>query len=262
MYHQVTPEINPEFNDYSITPSMFSDQMSILKRLRFTPINLTQYEEYLSGRSKLPKKPVIITFDDCYQECIDYAVPILKENGFTAVFYVPTDYVGKKSHWIVPELGVEFPLINWETIKRLDLEGYQIGSHSLSHPHLAEIEPTECFDELKKSREILEEKLGHEVVHLAYPYGSFNETVRELAEETGYRTACTTEEWFCREKDDALLLPRINIMGYTSNIDFILKLHFEGKYNTTREWKRFTRRKIRGAGRLLRRIIDNIVNNG
>jgi len=261
MYHQVTPNINPDFTDYSITPRMFNTQMSILKRFRFTPINLTQYEDYRNGRSKLPKKPIIITFDDCYQECIDYAVPILKENGFTAVFYVPTDYVGKKSHWIMPELGVEFSIIDWKTIKRLDLEGYQIGSHSLSHPHLAELAPEDCYDELKKSRQILEDKLGHEVVHLAYPYGSFNETVRDLAAEAGYRTACTTEEWFCREEDDVLLLPRVNIMGYSSILDFILKLHFEGRYNTTREWRRFTRRKIRGVGRLLRRIRDNIAKN-
>jgi len=261
MYHQVTPNVHPEFIACSVTPRTFKTQMKILKLLRFTPINLTRLEDFRNGKTVLPKKPVLITFDDCYQESIDYAVPILKEYGFTAVFYVPTDYVGAKSHWLVPELGFEFPIINWETVKHLDSSGFQIGSHSLSHPRLAEISPEDCFDELDRSRKVLEERLGHEVVHLAYPYGSFNEGVRTLAAEAGYRTACSVEEWFCRLEDDPLLLPRINIMGFSSNIDFILKLYFEGRYNTTRKWRQYTHSKIRGVGRLIRRIRVKFTKN-
>ena len=261
MYHQVTPNAHPDFIACSITPRMFKSHMKILKLLRFTPVNLTQLEDFRNGKTVLPKKPVIITFDDGYQECIDYAVPILKENGFTAVFYVPTDYVGTNSYWLVPELGIEFPIIDWETVKHLDSSGFQIGSHSLSHPYLAEIDPEDCFDELDRSRKVLEERLGHEVVHLAYPYGSFNESVRALVAEAGYRTACTVKERFFRFEDDPLLLPRVNIMGSISNIDFILKLHFEGRFNTTRKWRQYTKKKIRGVGRLMRRIRTKFTKN-
>jgi peptidoglycan/xylan/chitin deacetylase (PgdA/CDA1 family) len=233
---------------------MFKTHMKILEQLRFTPINLTQLEDYRNGISFLPKKPVLITFDDCYQECIDHAVPILEEKGFTAVFYMPTDYAGTDSHWLMPELGFEFPIINWETVRRLDLSGFQIGSHSMSHPRLAQISPKDCFNELDSSRKILEDKLGHEIVHLAYPYGSFDENVRALAAETGYRTACTTEERFSRPEDDPLLLPRIDIFGYYNIFDFVLKLHFEGKYNTTRRWWQYTYGKMRGVGRLAKKI--------
>lgn len=254
MYHQVTPKVHPGFIDCSVTPRMFKIHMNILKLLRFTPINLTHLEDYRMRESILPSKPVLITFDDCYQECIDHAVPVLEEKGFTAVFYMPTDYAGTDSHWLVPELGFEFPIIDWATVRRLDSSGFQIGSHSMSHPWLAEISPKDCLRELVGSRKILEDKLGHEVVHLAYPYGSFDENVRAMAAEAGYRTACTTEEHFSRPGDDPLLLPRVDIFGYYNTADFILKLHFEGKYNTTRKWWQYTYGKMQGVGRLFKKM--------
>jgi len=259
MYHQVTPRIHPKFLPYSVTPQTFKIHMKILEFFRFSPINLTQLLDYRNGKTSLPKKPVIITFDDCYQECVDHAVPILLEKGFTAVFYMPTDYAGKDSHWIVPELGIEFPIISWKTLKHLDSCGFQIGSHSMSHPHLSKINPEACFKELYGSRKILEERLDHEVTHLAYPYGSFNECVRAIAAEAGYFTACTTEELFSSPLDDLLLLPRMDVLGYMSNLDFILKLHIQGSFNTTLAWLEYTHGKIRGIRRRIRRIREKFM---
>lgn len=261
MYHQVTPDVEPGFIDCSVTPQTFGLHMDILKLLRFTPISLTQLEEYRNGISTLPKKPIIITFDDCYQDCIDYAVPILEKKGFTAVFYMPTDYAGTDSHWLMPKLGFEFPIIDWDAARKLDSSGFEIGSHSLSHPYLAEISPEDCFRELTDSRKILEDELGHEIVHLAYPYGSYNQKVRDISAEAGYRTACTTDERFSRPGDDMLLLPRIDIMGYYNVLDFLMKLHFEGRYNTTRRWWQYTHGKMRGVGRLIRKIRARLTTN-
>ncbi len=253
-YNQITPNVHPEFISCSVTPRMFKTHINILKLLRFTPINLTQLKDFKNGKTVLPKKPVLITFDDCYEECIDYAVPILKQNGFTAVFYIPTNYVGTNSSWLVLESGTEFPIISWETVKYLDSNGFQIGSHSLSHPHLPDIDTDDCFDELYQSRKILEDRLGHEVVHFAYPHGSFNEIVKTLVAEAGYHTACTNEERFFSIEDDFLLLPRVNITGFSSHIDFILNLHFEGRYNITLNWRQCINKKVLGIGRILREI--------
>jgi len=254
MYHQVTPNIHPGFLACSVTPRTLRIHMSILKLFRFSPITLNQLQDYRNGNSMLPKKPVLITFDDCYQECIDYAVPVLEEKGFSAVFYMPTDYAGTDSHWLRRELGFEFPIIGWDSVKRLDKAGFEIGSHTMSHPRLAEISAKDCLRELVESRNILEDKLGHQVVHMAYPFGSFNEATTACAVEAGYRTSCTTEEGIAKVEYDLLLLPRINIMGMTSPIDFTMMLHFEGKYNTTRKWHMYTYSKYRGMGRLMRRI--------
>jgi peptidoglycan/xylan/chitin deacetylase (PgdA/CDA1 family) len=258
MYHQVTPNIHPGFLACSVTPRTLRTHMNILKLFRFNPITLDQLQDYRNGNSMLPKKPVLITFDDCYQECIHYAVPVLEEKGFSAVFYMPTDFAGTNSHWLVPELGFEFPIIGWDTVKRLDKTGFEIGSHTMSHPRLAEISANDCLKELVESRNILEDKLGHQVVHMAYPFGSFNETTAACAAEAGYLTSCTTEEGIAKLEDDPLLLPRINIMGMTSVIDFAMLLHFEGKYNTTRTWWLYVHGKYRGIGRLKKRIRNKL----
>ena len=261
MYHQVTPNVRPEFLACSITPRTFKIHMNILKLLRFTPINLTQLEDCRNGKSILPKKPILITFDDCYQECIDHAVPILEENGFTAVFFVPTECVGSKSHWLMPELGFEFPIIDWATVKYLDTNGFQVGSHSMTHPDLTNVTSEDCYKELAESRKVLEEHLGHEVVHLAYPYGLFNDAVKSIAAKVGYKTVCSVIERFARHDDDPLALPRINVLDSYNIVDFVLILHYEGKYKTTLRWWQYVHSKMRGVGRLIKKIRAKYTKN-
>lgn len=254
MYHLITPSIHPEFIACSITPHTFAIQIKLLNLLGFNSINLDQLQDYKNGKITLPPKSVVITFDDCYQESIDYAIPILRSNGFTAVFFVPTDYVGSQSHWLLPELGFEFPIIDWDTIQFMDTSGFQIGSHSITHPNLTDITSEDCYRELVGSRNALEHHLGHEVVHFAYPYGLFNDNVRSIASEVGYSTVCSVIERLSRKEDDPLALPRINIMGTQNIVDFILMLHFEGRFNTTLKWWQYIYGKWRGIGRFKNRI--------
>lgn len=261
MYHQVTSNIHPQFIPCSITPRAFSIHMKILKILGYNTINLNELEDYRSGKLILPRKPIVITFDDCYQESVDNAIPILRENGYKAIFYIPTDCAGSKSRWLLPEIGSEFPIIDWKTAKNLDSAGIQIGSHSKTHPVLTEISSEDCYDELAGSRKALEDHLGHEVVHLAYPYGFFDDKVRSIAAEAGYRTSCTVIERFVRIEDDPLALPRINVMGFDNVFDFILKLHFEEKYNTTHKLWLYTHGKMRGFGRLVKKIRAKFTKN-
>jgi len=230
--------------------------MKILKLHGFNSINLDQLEEHRNGNAPLPHRPIIITFDDCFQESVDYAVPILEANSYTAVFYVPTGYIGGKSGWLMPELGIEFPIIDWNTIKRLDSNGHHVGSHTVSHPHLTNISADECYKQLRGSREALENKLGHEVVHLAYPHGDFDERVRSIAAETGYRSACSCVDGLAGLEDDPLVLPRVYIKGQDSILDFFFKLHTAKKWQTPRKLQLYTHSKLLGAKRLLNRIIS------
>ena len=225
MYHQVSPEPDTEFLRFTVTQESFANQMKLLKLLGFTPITLNELPYSKEDNGKPKTKPIIITFDDGLRDLLDYAVPVLKSYGFPAVFYISTDYVGKQSSWMVPEIGIEFPVMNWDEIKDLDSDGFQIGSHSMSHPYLARLSAEDCLSELKGSREILENRLGHEVRHMAYPNGSVNDNVRSLAEESGYHTACSSIKRIASTKDDPLLLPRLVIAGEDTVLDFITKIY-------------------------------------
>lgn len=225
MYHQVSPNPHPSFLEYTVTPKAFESQMKILKMLGFKTISLDQLTAYREGRGKLPRKPVVITFDDGLTESIEHSIPVLERLGFTAVYYMPTNYVGIKSGWMVPEINAEFQIVDWPVVRDLDARGFEIGSHTMNHPWLNRIPPGDCYKELEGSRKRLEDFLGREVRHIAYPFGAHNETVKIIAGETGYHTACTTEPYIANMNDNVFSLPRLNIGMNESLLDFLILIH-------------------------------------
>jgi peptidoglycan/xylan/chitin deacetylase (PgdA/CDA1 family) len=245
MYHQVGAEPERCYPLHSVLPETFGVQMKILSRLGFSTIDLDEFYNYRNGLTKLPAKPIIITFDDGLQNAIDNSVPVLNSYGFKAVYYIPTNCIGGRSYWLKPELGFDLPVINWDKIKWLDSNGFQIGCHSMSHPHLDQTSAEECREELEVSKKVLEDNLGHEVNHLAYPYGTYSDLVMDLAARAGFITACTTDAGLCKTKYDSLALPRINISYKDSIIDFITKIHTGfTPYNGTRHLSRKILKKI------------------
>jgi peptidoglycan/xylan/chitin deacetylase (PgdA/CDA1 family) len=176
------------------------------------------------GQGLLPKRPVLITFDDGFQGCADYAVPVLRAHEFTAVFYLVTGLMGGTSRWLLPELGLELSLMSWETARALAAEGFQCGAHTVTHPRLASLDPARCRAELVDARRRLEDELGRPALHLAYPFGSYDPGVQGIAAEAGYVTACSTRAGLSGADDDLLALHRITIYGRDSLFDFACRL--------------------------------------
>jgi peptidoglycan/xylan/chitin deacetylase (PgdA/CDA1 family) len=225
MYHQISDDVHPQFRNYTATVKAFREQMKILKTLGYETITFDQLLGCREGKAKLPRKPIIITFDDAIEDAINNSLPILENFGFKAVYYVTTGYVGTKSDWMIPEVNLVFQIADWPKIKSLDSLGFEVGSHSVTHPHLNEVPADECLREMTGARQTLEDILGHEVRHMAYPHGAFNESVRDLAYESGYYTATTCEPTFAKLSDDFLSLPRFNIGMEDTLFDFISKLY-------------------------------------
>lgn len=231
MYHQVTPTPVPaSFYKYTVTPRAFRIQMDLLARLGYTPITLDALVAARRGSSQLPPRPVIITFDDGFRDCATYAVPILNEHRFTATFFLVAGLMGQASNWLVAERGVEFEMMDWATARELVAAGFDCGSHTVTHPRLAQISERRCREELGESRRCLEDNLGHTVRHLAYPYGSFNERVSALAAEAGYVTACSVQIGLATMSESPLALHRVPITGqesdesWRSRLDLLFRL--------------------------------------
>lgn len=225
MYHQISENPHPNFLEYTVTPKAFESQMKALKMLGFRTISFDQLMAHREGKGKLPRRPIIVTFDDGLTESIEHSVPVLEKLGFTAVYYMPTNYMGIKSGWMVPEIDAEFQIVDWPTVRDLDSRGFEIGSHTMNHPWLNRIPPEQCHEELEGSRKRLEDFLGHEVRHIAYPFGAHNEQVKAIASETGYYTACTTEPFIAGADSNMFSLPRLNIGMQESLLDFLLRVH-------------------------------------
>ena len=251
MYHQVSPRPLPTFRKYTVTPRAFAAQMRWLALAGYTPITLDALLEHRQERGELPRRSVIITFDDGFQDCVDYAVPILRKHGFTAMFYLVTGLMGQSSEWLKAERGVTFPLMNWAMVRQLEADGFSCGAHTVSHPRLALLDLADCRMELRDSRLQLEDQLEHAVTHLAYPFGSWNAAVRAIAAEVGYRSACTVEIGLSASDDDPLALRRVPVLGQDTLLDFIYRLR------TARSFHEALRGKMAEARRRWRRTGAN-----
>ena len=224
MYHQVMRDPPAAFRKYAVTPATFAAQMRWLTLAGYTSISLDQLLAHRSAGTPLPRRPVVITFDDGYQAAVDHAVPILRAHGFTATFYLVAGLIGKSSRWLAHERGIDLPLVDWSTARDLCAAGFSCGAHTMTHPRLAELGERERHVELQRSKAILEENLGCDVGHMTYPFGSYDEGVCEAAASLGYRSACSVRIGPSPPSDDPYALHRVPVTGYDSLADFPCRL--------------------------------------
>jgi peptidoglycan/xylan/chitin deacetylase (PgdA/CDA1 family) len=220
MYHQLSARPIESFRRWTVAPRAFERQLRWLAVAGYAPVSLDALVRHRIEGAPLPRRAVVITFDDGYREGVEHAARILRARGFTATFFLVTGAVGGTSGWLRKSRGFELPVIDWDVARELQAAGFVCGAHTVTHLRLTELPDARCRDELQRSRGLLEERLGCPVVHLAYPYGAFDERVRALAAEAGYRTACSMRVGLSGPDDDLLALHRVEISGLDSWADF------------------------------------------
>lgn len=245
MYHEVTPHPDPAFARYTVTARAFARQMRWLAAFNYRPIDMDSLLRARLGLEPLPHRAVVITFDDGLQSCVDHAVPVLRRHGFTAMFYLVAGLMGGRTRWLRNELGIELPIMSWDTARSLAAHGFHCGAHTVSHPRLAGLEPALVRRELAEGRRRLEDELDAPVLHLAYPYGSFDAAVRREAEDAGYITGCSTRAGLSGPDDDPLALQRVSIYGGETLLDFAWRVR------TARALPAQVRGALRAAARRL-----------
>jgi peptidoglycan/xylan/chitin deacetylase (PgdA/CDA1 family) len=224
MYHQVSETPQPDFAKYTVTKRAFAAQMKWLASAGYTAIDLPALVAHRRDQLPLPEQPVVITFDDGFRDCAEIAGPVLASHGLAATFFLVAGLMGRSSHWLVAERGIELPLMSWEDARALERAGHHCESHSMTHPRLGLVSASECRAELARSRATIEAELGHPVRCLAYPFGSENQQVRDLAADCGYEAACAVTIGLSTAADDPLALRRVPVLGSDSLLDFISRL--------------------------------------
>jgi peptidoglycan/xylan/chitin deacetylase (PgdA/CDA1 family) len=181
VYHSVRPYYNGETpiqKAYDVTPAVFESQMSYLSAYGYTPLSLDEVALANSTSTKLPPKPVAITFDDGWENQYQYALPILLKYRLAATFYVITSRIG------------HLRLMNWLELRDLANKGMTIGSHSVNHLDLKRVtDDSLAWHEIADSRRILQERLNRPVTAFAYPGGTYTPRDLQYVQAAGYRTA-------------------------------------------------------------------------
>lgn len=225
MYHQVETPRSAQEHRFCATPLEFARQMDHLVEA-YTPVTLEALLAGMRGDAPLPQQAVHVTFDDGFVGVLEHAAPVLAERGIPATLFAVSSRLGQSNDWMAKRGFPERPLLDLAQMRELEAMDFVIGSHTRSHARLTEIGPEQLTDEVTASKHALEDALGKEVRHFAYPYGLFNDAVRDAVIAAGYRAACSTRSGFNRPGEDHYLLRRIDVFGTDRLWQFKQKLRF------------------------------------
>jgi peptidoglycan/xylan/chitin deacetylase (PgdA/CDA1 family) len=189
-YHRIGSEADARISaDITISQRTFRIHLTLLEKWGYTPITFQDFELYRTGELSLPKKPVVITFDDGYQDLYTYAFPVMKEFGMRGVIFVVGDRQMRTNEWD-EGFYATYPLLNDEEILEFHEAGFEIGAHSMHHFRLTEMTADEAWEELHQARIATEILLNAPVLTFSYPYGLVNSELKKMASDAGYSVAC------------------------------------------------------------------------
>jgi peptidoglycan/xylan/chitin deacetylase (PgdA/CDA1 family) len=208
-YHGVSPAWPA---DPTVRPDRLREQVELLQKRGWRGLTLSD-----ALRAPQRQKVFVVTFDDAHLSVYDLARPVLTGLGVPATIFVPTDYpdtgrlMGWPGYdvWLGTEHEQELACMSWEQLREVaDADGWEIGSHTCSHPKLTTLDDAELARELSVSKAICEERMERPCPTFAYPYNNWDARTAVAAGEAGYSAAVTVDfgPW-----DLPLELPRVAV---------------------------------------------------
>lgn len=207
---------------YVMPARRFAQQMTWLRRMGYRVIGL---EELLRHRRefRMPQaRSVVITIDDAYRDTVSHAYPVLRRHRIPATVFVVSDRVGGANTWSDGNGLQGRGLMTWEQIVQLMKDGIEIGAHTGTHPRLPQLTRDEIQHEMVGSKRTLEERLRLPIRTFAYPYGEYDATCEQVAEQTGFWCACGVEPGLNTLGTPLYALRRVEIDGTLSLFRFML----------------------------------------
>jgi len=201
MYHDILPKKEVFFD---VTPEEFERHLQLIQEKGATPISFDRLMTHLRTGLPLPKKPVLLTFDDGYGGHYEYVYPLLKKYGYPAMFSIYTKGVG---------MNVGRSHVSWQQLKEMAADPLiTIAAHSVTHPRdLRELPEDQLQKEVKESKRILEEQLGIPIRYFTYPEGKYDKRVADIVRQAGYQAALTmndNDERFAGDSESLLAVGR------------------------------------------------------
>ncbi|MFB0533483.1 MAG: polysaccharide deacetylase family protein [Anaerolineae bacterium] len=220
MYHHIAdppPDAGPIRQDLSVSPQVFEAQLRYLVRDGYQPITLRDLIYHLTLGTPLPEKPIILTFDDGYEDNYTNAYPLLKKYGFVGIFFIVTEPVDKG----------RAGYMSWAQIEIMSTNGMEIGSHSYTHPDLRGKSVNYIIWQVLGSKEAIEARIQQPVRFFSYPSGRYDEQVVNVLHSANFWGAVTTEAGTDQSSQWPFKLRRIRVQGNDNLNTFALKLNLD-----------------------------------
>lgn len=193
----------------NVTPALFESQLQKLENNHYHSYFARDIPAIVHHQIDLPEKPIVLTFDDGYEDFYTTAYPLLKKYQMKATVYVMANFLGKRGYLSAGQL---------QTLSQSGL--VEIGSHTLDHPDLKALKIDQARKEIVENKIKLEELFHIPIVSFAYPYGSFNKDIAELVRKAGYTSAVSVVPGLNQSEDNLFYLFRLRPGIFETNANY------------------------------------------
>jgi len=212
MYHRMGfPSLRSIVRGQYVLPYSLGRQIRMLQSMGYTAAALAD----VLATKEPDKRYFSVTFDDGYDSVGRLAYPTLALLGVPVTIYVVAGFVGKTNEWDVKIGDCTEKMLSLDKLREMASNGTEIGSHTINHAHLTSLSDADMKRELEDSKKMLEDMFGKAVTGLAYPYGEYDDRVREAVIQAGYSYAVITTRGVFNKSTDPFEIPRINMRWNT-----------------------------------------------
>ena len=205
MYHHIKPSTGG--SEYVVSTDQFRRQVEWLVNEGYETISIADLVEAIQQGKYLPKKPIILTFDDGYLDVYQNAYPILQKAGFTATMYLIENAINDHAY------------ITDAIIEELSEAGWEFGNHSATHAYLPSSK--NLLDEVCTSRERLIQKYNLPFESFAYPYAAKDDASIQAVKDCGYTSGAGNGSYTLHGEERLFFLSRREIKSYFDMQRFI-----------------------------------------
>ncbi|MGY1745236.1 glycosyltransferase [Blastococcus sp. SYSU D00695] len=252
-YHAVADLAGTRLAEYGVPPEDLRRHLRLLRRVGYRFVSLEEALRAVRGEPGVPRRAVLVTFDDCYRDLVDAGLPVLEAERVPAAAYAVAGLVGRTNRWDAATGAPELPLLDAGGLRALQAAGMEVGVHGASHTPLPRLagHPRDLAAETRGAVDTLAELGLAPLRTFAYPHGEHDAASRGAVAAAGLEAAFTVTPGVVRPGADPHRLPRIEILrGDGSGLRFLLVVWSAGRLRglgTARRLGRRLRRRLRAV---------------
>lgn len=211
-YHAIADlSDDPVLAEYGVSPRLFAAQLDALAAAGWSFVDLDAALAALAGEAGLPRRALLLTFDDAYVDLLEAGVPIMSERGLPGVVFAVAGQIGGTNEWDSKKRRTTIDLLDADGLRAVAARGIEVGSHTVSHRPLTAVPEAELEEEIAGSADRLEQAGLPRPRTFSYPYGEWSPAIAEAARAAGYEASFTVESGVVTGKTDPHALPRIEV---------------------------------------------------
>lgn len=215
LYHSISAEPAGWIAPYAVTPTTFAQHVELICHSGRTAITVSALCAAFRGDRPLPSRPVVVTFDDGFADFAD-AAAVLASRNMPSTLYATTGALGGRGPRPRDLRLPPAPMLDWSQLTELRELDVEIGAHTHTHRQLDTMRSTAVADDIRQSKDMLEDELGREIPSFAYPHGFQSRRIRRVVAAVGHQSACAVMNALSSDTDDVFALARLTVRATTT----------------------------------------------